>query len=126
MANFGHVGRVQCTGADDPLREWLSLFNDALESQDREAVLNLFLPQAFWRDFLAFTWNLHTSEGREAIGDMLDACLARTAPRAWRMVGTAREAGDVIEAIAAFETEIGRCSAVIRLKEGRCSTSSRR
>jgi putative flavoprotein involved in K+ transport len=82
----------------------------------------LFLPDAFWRDCLAFTWNLHTAEGHAAIREMLDECLARTAPTLWQALSPARRDKDVVEAPGTFETAVARCSAVIRLKNGKCWT----
>ena len=63
---------------------WLTAFEDALSQCDIDAATELFLPDAFWRDLVAFTWNVHTAEGHVAIRHMLDACLVRTAPTSWQ------------------------------------------
>jgi hypothetical protein len=34
---------------------------------------------SYWRDMVAFTWNVHTAEGREAIGRMPEAWLHHAA-----------------------------------------------
>ena len=47
---------------------------------DIAATLELFADDCYWRDFLAFTWNIKTMEGRAAIEDMLDATLANVQP----------------------------------------------
>jgi putative flavoprotein involved in K+ transport len=108
--------------ADQELNHWLATFAGALSRRDVDAAMRLFLPDAYWRDLLAFTWNVLTAEGHEAILEMLEACLARTAPDAWQAASPARENEDVIEATATFETVAARCRAVIRLKDGKCWT----
>ena len=53
----------------------------ALVARDVAAAAELFEPGGFWRDLVSFTWNLHTSEGRDQIAAMLterlDGFLAR-------------------------------------------------
>ena len=50
---------------------------------DPQAVVALFGPECFWRDLVAFTWNLRTEEGPEAIAAMLAARLADVAAHAF-------------------------------------------
>lgn len=104
------------------LNDWLTAFSDATSRHDISAVIRLFVPDAFWRDLAAFTWNIITVEGQDAISEMLQACLARTAPHAWQVAAPPRLNEDVVEATAMFETEVARCHAVIRLKDGKCWT----
>src|SRR5260221_13227275 len=92
--------------ANQELSRWLSAFEGALLRRDVDAAMELFLPDAFWRDCVAFTWNLHTAEGHEAIRDMLDACLARIAPISWQVAAPARVNDDIVEATVTFETEL--------------------
>ena len=54
---------------------WLAKFNEALASRDVERVTALFATSSFWRDLVAFTWNIKTVEGHEEIADMLRARL---------------------------------------------------
>jgi putative flavoprotein involved in K+ transport len=75
--------------ADDAIDDWLARFDAALMAGDAAAAA-LFEPDGYWRDLLTFTWNIRTMEGREAIADMLDACLARTAPFGLAADGPAR------------------------------------
>src|ERR1700747_3207784 len=103
---------------DQQLTHWLTAFSDAASRHDIDAVMRLFLPEAFWRDLSAFTWNVVTAEGKQAIRDMLEACLTRTAPHDWWVATPARQTDDVIEATATFETDVARCEAVIRLRDG--------
>jgi putative flavoprotein involved in K+ transport len=62
-------------------RDWLQKFGSALERGDINAAAGLFEPDGFWRDLVAFTWNLKTCEGRAEIKAMLAATLAEVKPR---------------------------------------------
>src|SRR5215212_3428660 len=80
---------------------WLGDFAAALTSADAAAVAALFAPECYWRDILAFTWNLHTTAGADAIARRLVPTLkavaarnvrlaeGRTPPRAVTRAGTA-------------------------------------
>jgi putative flavoprotein involved in K+ transport len=107
---------------DQELSAWLIAFDAAMSRRDFEAAANLFLPDAFWRDLVAFTWNVHTAEGQKSIRHLLTSCVARTAPTSWQPAEPARLTGDTIEGMAVFETAVARCSAVIRIKDGKCWT----
>ena len=101
---------------------WLASFAAALASGDRQAAVALFGPECFWRDLVAFTWNLRTEEGPDAIAAMLAARLADVAPEGFRLRGEATESHGRVEAWFGFETRVGRCTGQVRLKEGRAWT----
>jgi putative flavoprotein involved in K+ transport len=42
---------------------WLETFADALARNDAEAAANCFHEDSYWRDLVAFTWNIKTLEG---------------------------------------------------------------
>jgi putative flavoprotein involved in K+ transport len=63
-------------------RTWLPAFSDALALGGAEAAA-LFTQDCFWRDLIAFTWNIRTFEGREEITEMLDETLASVQPSGW-------------------------------------------
>jgi putative flavoprotein involved in K+ transport len=107
---------------DEQFAKWLGLFNAAAAAAGVDALLILFHPDAFWRDMLAFTWNLRTAEGHDEIRKMLDACLVRAKPTAWRQTRPARLEDGVVEGIVEFETQVARCKAIIRLREGKVWT----
>lgn len=44
-----------------------------------------FRSDGFWRDMLTFTWNIHTAEGTEAIGELVRATSERTKAHAWQV-----------------------------------------
>ena len=101
---------------------WLASFAGALASGDPQAAVALFGPECFWRDLVAFTWNLRTEEGPNAIAAMLAARLADVAPQGFRLRGEATESHGRVEAWFGFETRVGRCTGQVRLKEGRAWT----
>ena len=101
---------------------WLADFSSALEHQDVEAAVALFDADSYWRDLVAFTWNLSTQEGPEAIRAMLQARLADTRPSAFAVEGQATEAGGVIDAWFTFETAVARGRGQLRLKDGKAWT----
>jgi len=107
---------------DQEFSAWLIAFDAAMARRDIDAAANLFLADGFWRDLVAFTWNVHTAEGQKSIRLLLSDCVTRAMPTSWRAVGPARLTGDTIEGIAEFDTAVARCSAVIRLKDGKCWT----
>ena len=61
-------------------RSWMIGFERALSSFDYERLASeCFEPKGFWRDLLAFTWNIKTLEGPESIQQMLDAVAPKIA-----------------------------------------------
>lgn len=96
---------------------WLARLDDALTKGDSAAAAGLFAPTSFWRDFVSFTWNLKTMEGRDDIAAMLDATLKTAKPRNWTLEGEATEADGVTEGWIAFETETGRGEGHLRLND---------
>jgi len=102
--------------------QWLESFDAALAQEDAAAAAELFLDDSYWRDLVAFTWNLKTVEGPDEIRDMLEHTLAHTKPRGWHTTEEPTEAEGVTEAWLAFETEDGRCKGHLRLREGKAWT----
>jgi putative flavoprotein involved in K+ transport len=95
---------------------WLTDFEHALATRDIDRAVGKFAVDSFWRDLVAFTWNLKTLEGREAIGDMLENRLAGTDPSGFRTRETPTEDGDITTAFIEFETAVGRGVGHLRLK----------
>ncbi len=42
---------------------WLASFSERLGKGDIAAALELFADDCYWRDLVAFTWNVKTMEG---------------------------------------------------------------
>ena len=91
---------------------------------DTAAAAALFTEDCYWRDLIAFTWNIKTLEGRAAIAEMLDETLPRVQPGNWKITDGEEpaEAGGVIESWIDFETAAGRGHGHLRLRDGRCWT----
>jgi len=97
--------------------EWLGRFGDALASGEVDRVTGLFGDECYWRDLISMTWNIHTSEGRGQIGDMLTGI----GPGAWPtdVVATSESETDgVHEAWFTFgnATVIGK--GLVRVRDG--------
>ncbi|GAB2779312.1 NAD(P)/FAD-dependent oxidoreductase [Halomonas shantousis] len=102
--------------------QWLDDFETALESRDIERVTALFDEECYWRDLVAFTWNLKTLEGKDAIQSMLNDTLNATRPTNWQIDGEATQADGVTEAWFTFETGVAHGKGFLRLKDGKCWT----
>ena len=91
---------------------WLADFGAALAAgQAHQADAD-----CYWRDLIAFTWNIRTQEGPAAIAEMLTARLADTAPTNFALEGEATEADGVVDAWFTFETRVARGRGHLRLK----------
>ncbi|WP_164702656.1 NAD(P)/FAD-dependent oxidoreductase [Modestobacter sp. KNN46-3] len=111
--------------ADDPgsrVGAWLEEFQSALTARDVDRVAELFAPTCFWRDLVAFSWNITTVEGRDGVRDLLQATLDHTDPQDFRATEPATGADGVDEAWIAFETAVGRGRGHLRLQDGRAWT----
>jgi putative flavoprotein involved in K+ transport len=105
-------------------QSWLSAFDRALAARDVDAAVRLFGDECFWRDLVAFTWNVKTLEGHGEIAAMLRANLAAIAPSGWRIEDdpARRLADGVGEAWLRFETGVGRGRGLPRLRDGKAWT----
>jgi cation diffusion facilitator CzcD-associated flavoprotein CzcO len=103
-------------------QSWLARLEAACQAQDAAATAELFLADGLWRDVLAFTWNLQTMAGRQAIEATLRQTLARTRPTKIRIPPKRtpprwinRAGTDCIEAIFEFDTAFGAANGIVRL-----------
>jgi putative flavoprotein involved in K+ transport len=101
---------------------WLDTLAHALSRQDIDGALELFHDESYWRDLVAFTWNITTQESRSAIGEMLRAQLPAIQPSHFSIEGEAAAVDGVIEGWFGFETAVGRGRGHVRLREGRAWT----
>ena len=76
----------------------LAKLDKALAAGKVDAAVNLFQDDCYWRDLVAFTWNIKTVEGKEAIRAMLNAQLGAAKPSAFALdeAGGASEDGGVV------------------------------
>lgn len=104
------------------VQNWLAEFNKALANHDAQAASALFADTSFWRDLIAFTWNLKTVENPAGVRDMLAATLPGLGRIFFELAEEPVESGGVIEAWLTFETDQGRGQAVLRLRDGKAWT----
>ncbi|MEA2170234.1 MAG: putative flavoprotein involved in transport [Solirubrobacteraceae bacterium] len=102
--------------------QWLATFDEALASADPAAAAALFHDDCYWRDLVAFTWNLKTLEGPAQIQAMLEQTLATTQPSGWATTEPPTEDQGITDAWLKFETAVGRCSGHLRLRDGKAWT----
>lgn len=107
---------------DDETSNWLRKFDSALSLGNIDAVKALFSPECYWRDLVAFTWNIKTMEGRDQIADMLTATLADTKPSNWRIKGEPQNSDATVEAQITFETGAAHGEGYLRLRDGKAWT----
>ncbi|GAA4707340.1 NAD(P)/FAD-dependent oxidoreductase [Kocuria gwangalliensis] len=105
------------------VQQWLTSFDKAISSQDVESAVSLFEPDGYWRDFVSFTWNLKTMEGRDQIRDMLSQTLSRVRASSWAIQEPPLASEDgVTETWITFETQLGRGWGYLRLRDGKAWT----
>src|SRR6188768_1496689 len=102
------------------VQAWLAQFERALGNE--AALKSVFTADGYWRDVLAFTWDIETAHGRDAIARALSAQAERTAASGFELAPNrtaprqvTRAGTRAIEAIFRFETAQGRGSGVVRL-----------
>jgi putative flavoprotein involved in K+ transport len=110
------------SSATQEAERWLGAFETALADRDAAAAAALFATDSYWRDLVVFTWNLKTVEGREGVADLVEHTAGQTGAHGFHVTEPAAEADGVTEAWIAFETELGRGSGHLRLKEGKAWT----
>jgi len=101
---------------------WLAMLGNALDNADVDAALDLFVEDCYWRDFVAFTWNIKTLEGKPAIADMLRATQATARPAAWHVSSASGTHKGTIRAWFSFTTAVGRGQGIFTLVGGKCQT----
>ena len=98
------------TAARTTAEGWLTAFADALSARDIDRAVALFADESYWRDLVAFTWNLKTVEHHDGVRDLLENTLDGTDPSHWEISAEPTEAGGVTDVWFTFETAVGRGS----------------
>ncbi|MGY1744280.1 NAD(P)-binding domain-containing protein [Blastococcus sp. SYSU D00695] len=96
---------------------WLAAFGDALRARDVARAAGMFATTSFWRDLIAFSWNITTVEDRAGVRELLTATLDRTDPTSFAVSEPPDEADGVTTAWFTFETAVGRGKGLVRLVE---------
>jgi putative flavoprotein involved in K+ transport len=110
------------TASSERATAWLRALEATLAEKDVQAASKLFEADGCWRDLLALTWNVKTMEGRHAIAEMLEATLASTRLKNFRLQGEAASQHGLTEAWFTFETAVAHGEGVLRLRGGECRT----
>jgi putative flavoprotein involved in K+ transport len=101
--------------AQDRVDSWLAAFEAALTARDVDRAAGMFAATSFWRDLVAFTWNLKTVENPDGVADLLRATLDQTDPTGFRTAEPPDEADGITTAWIEFETAVGRGRGLLRL-----------
>jgi putative flavoprotein involved in K+ transport len=96
---------------------WLADFEAALAARDADRAAALFATTSFWRDLIAFTWNLKTVENRDGVKDLLLATMDTADARGFHATEQPTESDGVVEAWIGFETASGRGRGHLRLTD---------
>jgi putative flavoprotein involved in K+ transport len=73
---------VDTAATETPVTKWLADFDRALTARNVDAAAALFVEDCYWRDLVAFTWNIITIEGSEAVRKLLAQTLDQVQPAA--------------------------------------------
>ncbi|MFB8763331.1 flavin-containing monooxygenase [Nocardiopsis alba] len=111
------AGRRETTTVRHRAETWLHSFEEALTERDTARATGMFAPTCYWRDLIAFTWNLKTVEGHEEVETMLRSVLDSADPSGFHLTEEPTETDGVIEAWIAFETAVGRGRGHLRLRD---------
>ena len=102
---------------------WLTAFERSLTQRDTKAMATLFLADCHWRDLLALSWDVQTLSRCEPVLDALVGSVTSFEPRDFRIdpdrtaPRVVRRAGEmVLEVLFRFDTSVGPCDGVVRLK----------
>ncbi len=101
---------------------WLAMFSNTLAEGDIAAALELFAEDCYWRDIVAFTWNVKTMEGKAAIAAMLESTLKTTNPLNWQLESASGSRSKSVQAAFTFKTNSGRGQGILTLEHGKCRT----
>ncbi len=104
-------------GARQRVDGWLADFEAALAARDADRAAALFATTSFWRDLVAFTWNLKTVENRDGVKDLLLATMETTDASGFHATEEPTGSDGVVEAWIGFETAAGRGRGHLRLTD---------
>ncbi|MEP7091353.1 MAG: NAD(P)/FAD-dependent oxidoreductase, partial [Nocardioidaceae bacterium] len=106
------------TTSDGPQQRadaWLGAFEGALRDRDVERATGLFATTCFWRDLIAFSWNLTTVENHDGVADLLRHTLDAADPTGFATEEPPTEEGGILTAWIVFETAVARCRGLVRI-----------
>src|ERR1700682_42603 len=122
MTNTIADRQLDTSAARTDVTRWLADFQRVLTARDIDAAAGLFVDDCFWRDLVAFTWNIVTIEGPEGVRQMLGQTLDRVQPSGFAVTDELGEAGAETESWIKFETSVGRGIGHLRLSDSKAWT----
>ncbi|RYG94379.1 MAG: hypothetical protein EON58_16375, partial [Alphaproteobacteria bacterium] len=103
---------------------WISSFGQAIAEGNFPRLRELFLVDSHWRDMGAFTWDLGSVSGINAIESLMRASIPEVRPFNFGLAAhlaapahALRLGREVIEVFYSFETLAGRGTGIVRLVE---------
>ncbi len=99
--------------------EWLAGFERALAAPDDADWSTLFADECWWRDLVAFTWNIVTLERADAIARMATAQAAAIGAHGFALDDPALPLTDESQGWFTFETQTARCRGHVQLVDGK-------
>jgi len=109
------------TTHETKIQQILDAFNLAFAKSDFKQVADYFQDDGYWRDLVAFTWNIKTLEGKAQILDMLEHQGKLIEASNWALAPDEMVSADdgVITAWLTFETKLARGRGLVRVKDGK-------
>jgi len=108
-------------------QQWLTRLESVLKNNDIAALPNLMHQDSWWRDMLAFSWDLRTIHGLDKLSAYFSENLSHTAPSNFKLKDNGKFAPNVqspiegmewVESMFSFETKVGRGKGMLRLVQG--------
>lgn len=111
----------------DTATEWLCALEQAGATADAAAaataVSELFEPDGYWRDLLAFTWNLTTAKGVDEIAEMIGGTWPASGLSNIVLDGDPVDEGDGVTRVHfSCDSRDFHCTGIVRLRHGRAWT----
>src|SRR3989475_10619816 len=113
---------VDASATETAISRWLADFERPLTAGDIAAAADLFVEDCYWRDLVAFTWNIITIEGPEGVRKMLAQTLDQVRPSGFRVTDELGEAAAPAESWIRFETSVGGGLGHLRLRDDKAWT----
>ena len=98
---------------------WLARLEEALQAPDRADWSQVFGEECYWRDFVAFTWNIITLEGRAAITSMAQEQAGKVGANSFAAADPTLPMTDENQGWFTFNTTTARCRGHVQLRDGR-------
>ncbi len=110
---------IRCPGRPHPMFEWLQRFEAALAAPATADFRALFAGECYWRDLLAFTWDIVTLDGPDAIAAMARTQAGPIGATAFAPDDPALPMTDDTQGWFTFNTATARCRGHVQLRDGR-------